>query len=93
MLTALLLVAARIPRSAIPSPSRWLWVLLAAAAGGAPMLRIGHVEVGCGGLVDIVRLTALSLVILATSDRATRTTDIADVAPATASWGRLDEPS
>jgi hypothetical protein len=30
------------------------------------MLRIGHVEVGCSGLVDVVRLTALSLVILAT---------------------------
>ena len=38
---------------------------VALAAGGAPMLRIGHVEVGCGGLVDVVRLTALSLVILA----------------------------
>jgi energy-coupling factor transporter transmembrane protein EcfT len=52
------------------------------------MLRIGHVEVGCGGLVDVVRLTALSLVILATSALVTWTTDIADVAPATASWGR-----
>ena len=97
MLTALLLIAARIariPRGAIPLPPRWLWVSLATAAavtlaaGGAPMLRIGHVEVECGGLVDVVRLTALSLVILATSALVTWTTDIADVAPATASWGR-----
>jgi energy-coupling factor transport system permease protein len=97
MLTALLLIAARIariPRGAIPLPPRWLWVSLATAAavrlaaGGAPMLRIGHVEVGCGGLVDVVRLTALSLVILATSALVTWTTDIAEAAPATASWGR-----
>lgn len=49
MLTALLLIAARIariPRGAIPLPPRWLWVSLATAAavrlaaGGAPMLRI-----------------------------------------------------
>lgn len=38
--------------------------------------------------MDVVRLTALSLVILATSALVTWTTDIADVAPATASWGR-----
>ena len=97
MLTALLLIAARIARTrrgAIPLPPRWLWVSLATAAavrlaaGGAPMLRVGHVEVGCGGLVDVVRLTTLSLVILATSALVTWTTDIADVAPATASWGR-----
>ena len=90
MLTALLLIAARIPRGLIPLPPRWLWVSLATvaavrlAASGAPMLRIGHVEVGCGGLVDVVRLTALSLVILATSALVTWTTDIVDVAPATA---------
>jgi energy-coupling factor transport system permease protein len=60
MPTALLLAAvptARIPRGAIPLPPRWLWVSLATAvavtlaASGAPMLRIGHVEVGCGGLL------------------------------------------
>ena len=57
MLTALLLLAvriARIPRGAIPLPPRWLWVTLATAvavtlaASGAPMLRIGHVGLGCG---------------------------------------------
>jgi energy-coupling factor transport system permease protein len=94
---------ARIPRGAIPLPPRWLWVWLATAAsitlaaGGAPMLRIGHVEVGCGGLVNVVRLTALSLVILATSALVTWTTDIADVARrlphGVAGRGQGDAPS
>src|ERR1700722_2336233 len=67
------------------------------AAGGAPMLRIGHVEVGCGGLVDVLRLTALSPTILATSALVTWTTDIADVARrlphGVAGRGQGDAPS
>jgi hypothetical protein len=71
MLTALLLVAvpiARIPRGAVRLPPRCLWVSLGTAAavklaaGGAPMLRIGHVEWDAVDLsVIAVCMTALAV--------------------------------
>ena len=45
---------ARIPRGAVPSVPRWLWLLLllgcatAAFAGGAPFVDVGSVHVGLG---------------------------------------------
>ena len=70
---ALVLTAAwlaRIPRGALPSVPRWLWILLflggltATFAGGSPVVDLGSVEVGLGGLFNFLRITALSIVLL-----------------------------
>ena len=61
---------AHIPRAALPSIPRWLWIAIiiggttATFAGGSPVIDLGSVEVGLGGLVTFVRLTAVSIVLL-----------------------------
>ncbi len=48
---------AHIPRSALPSIPRWLWIMLfiggatATFAGGSPVIDFGSFEVGLGGLL------------------------------------------
>ena len=63
---------ARIPRGALPSIPRWLWILLmlggvtAALAGGSPVIELGGLDLGLGGLLKFLRITALSIVLLGT---------------------------
>ena len=74
-MAALILAAIRIahiPRGALPSIPRWLWIVLAlggftaALAGGRPLIAVGSVELGLGGLLNFLRvITALTLVLLA----------------------------
>ena len=84
---------ARIPRGALPSIPPFLWVLLvvggalAALAGGAPFLDIGSVQLGLGGLLNFLRITALSIVLLGLGALVSWTTNVADVAPAVATLG------
>jgi energy-coupling factor transport system permease protein len=94
---ALVLAAAwiaRIPLGALPSVPRWLWILLAlggitaAFAGGSPVLEFGSVHVGLGGLLNFLRITALSIVLLGLGGMVSWTTNVADVAPAVAKLGR-----
>jgi len=94
---ALLLAAvwiARIPRGALPSIPRWLWLLLAlgfvsaALAGGSPVLPVGGVHVGLGGALNFLRITALSLVLLGLGAMVSWTTNVAEFAPALATLGR-----
>ena len=97
-LVAVLLVAAlriaRIPRGVLPSVPFWLWILIliggltAAMAGGSPVLHVASLELGMGGLLKFLRITALSLVLLAAGAMVSWTTNVADVAPAVARLGR-----
>lgn len=97
LLAALVLVTARvagIPRGALPSVPRGLWIVLAIAgfatalAGGAPMVHVGTVSLGLGGLLNFLRLTALSIVLLGLGAMVSWTTNVAEIAPAVATLGR-----
>lgn len=93
----LVLVVARlahIPRGAVPSVPFWLWVLMALGAatatlaGGSPIIDVGSVHIGLGGLFNFLRITALSIVLLGLGALVSWTTNVADIAPAVATLGR-----
>ncbi|MDH6194874.1 energy-coupling factor transport system permease protein [Mycobacterium frederiksbergense] len=93
----LVLVAARlarIPSGALPSIPFFLWILvmvggaLAALAGGSPFIDIGSVQLGLGGLLNYLRVTALAIVLLGLGALVSWTTNVADIAPAVATLGR-----
>jgi energy-coupling factor transporter ATP-binding protein EcfA2 len=89
---------ARIPRGALPSLPRWLPVLLvivgitATLAGGSPQIQVGTVTLGLGGLLEFLRFTALSVVLLGTGALVSWTTNVAEIAPAVAALGRRLRP-
>jgi energy-coupling factor transport system permease protein len=94
---ALVLAAARvarIPRGALPSVPVWLWIILAlggstaALAGGSPVLSVGGLEIGLGGTLHFLRLTALSIVLLGLGAMVSWTTNVAEIGPALATLGR-----
>lgn len=94
---ALVLTGARIahiPRGALPSVPHWLWILIAiggitaALAGGSPLIDVGGVSLGLGGLLNFLRITALSIVLLGLGAMISWTTNIAEIAPAVATLGR-----
>jgi energy-coupling factor transport system permease protein len=93
----LILVAARlahIPRGVLPTVPGFLWFLLllggvtAAFAGGDPVIGVGSVDVGLGGLLNFLRITALSIVLLGLGGMVSWTTNVAEIAPAVATLGR-----
>ncbi|MFV8050891.1 energy-coupling factor transporter transmembrane component T family protein [Mycobacterium sp. 48b] len=93
----LVLVTARlahIPRGVLPSIPFFLWILvllggaLAALAGGSPVIDIGSVQIGLGGLLNYLRVTALAIVLLGLGALVSWTTNVADIAPAVATLGR-----
>ncbi|MGA7132911.1 MAG: ATP-binding cassette domain-containing protein [Mycobacterium sp.] len=97
LLAALVLATVRvahIPRGVLPSVPRWLWILLAIVgvtavlAGGDPLIQVGRVSLGLGGLLDFLRLTALSIVLLGLGAMVSWTTNVAEIAPAVATLGR-----
>ncbi|OBC15785.1 hypothetical protein A5784_27155 [Mycobacterium sp. 852013-50091_SCH5140682] len=85
---------AHIPRGALPSVPFWLWVLMALGAatatlaGGAPIIDVGSMHIGLGGLLNFLRITALSIVLLGLGALVSWTTNVADIAPAVATLGR-----
>ncbi|MGD9622525.1 MAG: CbiQ family ECF transporter T component [Mycolicibacterium sp.] len=87
-------VLARIPRGVLPTVPRWLWLLLALGAltatfaGGSPVIGVGSAEIGLGGLLNFLRITALSIVLLGLGGLVSWTTNVAEVAPAVATLGR-----
>lgn len=97
LVAALVLTAARIahiPRGALPNVPHWLWILLAlggisaAFAGGSPVIELAGVSVGFGGLLNFLRVTALSIVLLGLGAMVSWTTNVAEIAPAVATLGR-----
>ena len=97
-LTAVALLLARIPRGAVPSIPRWLWVLLviggvtAALGRGEPVLHLGSMDFEVGGLLKFLRFTALSVVLVVLGALVSWTTNVADIAPAVAKLGRPLRP-
>jgi energy-coupling factor transport system permease protein len=97
-LTAALVLAAvriaRIPRGAVPSVPRWLWIVLAlggitaAIGGGSPKVSVGGLEIALGGGLQFLRFTALSVVLLALGALVSWTTNVAEIGPALATLGR-----
>jgi energy-coupling factor transport system permease protein len=85
---------AHIPRGAVPSVPFWLWILLALGAatatlaGSAPIVEVGSMHIGLGGLLNFLRITALSIVLLGLGALVSWTTNVADIAPAVATLGR-----
>lgn len=97
LVAALVLTAARIahiPRGALPSVPRWLWILMAiggvtaAFAGGSPVIEFAGVPLGFGGLLNFLRITTLSIVLLGLGAMVSWTTNVAEIAPAVATLGR-----
>jgi energy-coupling factor transport system permease protein len=97
LVAGLVLTAARlahIPRGALPSVPLWLWIAIAiggitaAMSGGSPMIHAGAVSLGLGGLLNFVRVTALSIVLLGLGAMVSWTTNVAEIAPAVATLGR-----
>jgi energy-coupling factor transport system permease protein len=93
-LLALTVWVARIPRGALPSVPRWLWILLlfggvtATFSGGSPFIELGSMHVGLGGLLSFLRITSLSIVLLGLGGIVSWTTNVAEIAPAIATLGR-----
>jgi energy-coupling factor transport system permease protein len=89
---------AHIPRGTLPSIPRWLWVLLffggltATFAGGGPVIDLGSLQVGLGGLSNFLRITALSIVLLGLGAMVSWTTNVAEIAPAVATLLRPLRP-
>jgi energy-coupling factor transport system permease protein len=85
---------ARIPRGVLPSIPRWLWIILAlgffsaALAGGSPQISIAGLEIGLGGALNFLRITALSIVLLGLGALVSWTTNVAEIGPALATLGR-----
>jgi energy-coupling factor transport system permease protein len=96
LVALLVAVAARIahiPRGALPSVPKWLWILLfiggatAAMGGGPPVIEVGSVAIWLGGLLNFLRITALSAVLLGLGAMISWTTNVAEIAPAVATLG------
>jgi energy-coupling factor transport system permease protein len=89
---------ARIPSGAVPSIPHWLWFLTllggvtAALAGGSPVIDLFGLDLGLGGLLKFLRITALSIVLLALGGMVSWTTNVAEIAPAVAKLGRPLRP-
>ena len=97
LVAALVLTAVRlahIPRGALPNVPHWLWMLLAlggmsaAFAGGSPTIHVAGVPIGLGGLLNFLRVTTLSFVLLGLGAMVSWTTNVAEIAPAVAALGR-----
>lgn len=101
LVAALVLAAvavAHIPRGVLPSVPRWLWILLAIGtftavlAGGSPVIQVGTVSLGLGGLLNFLRFVALSILLLGMGAMVSWTTNVAEIAPAVAVLGRPLRP-
>ncbi|AFC43275.1 MULTISPECIES: energy-coupling factor transporter transmembrane component T family protein [Mycobacterium] len=97
LMLVLLITAARlahIPRGALPSPRRWIWIVLAvggitaALGAGSPVVSIAGVHIGLGGTLHFVRVTALSIVLIGLGAMLSWTTNVAEMGPALAALGR-----
>jgi energy-coupling factor transport system permease protein len=90
---------ARIPRGALPSIPRWLLVVFIVAGvgptlfgGGNPVVDLGFTELGIGGLLSFLRITAVAVVLLGLGAMVSWTTNVAEIAPAVATLGRPLRP-
>lgn len=87
----LVLVAARIahiPRGALPSRPRRLWILIALVfvfatlASGSPVIPLGGVDIGLGGVLHALRAATLALALMGLAAMVSWTTNVAEIVPA-----------
>ncbi|MEE6140093.1 energy-coupling factor transporter transmembrane protein EcfT [Mycobacterium sp. 050128] len=85
---------AHIPRGALPSVPRWLWLVIgfgfvtAALAGGHPVVSVGGLHVALGGSLHFIRMTALTILLITLGAIVSWTTNVAEIGPALATLGR-----
>lgn len=85
---------AHIPRGALPTVPRWLWAMMAvgfvtaAVAGGDPVVSVGGAHLGLGGSLHFLRVTALTILLIALGALVSWTTNVAEIGPAIATLGR-----
>lgn len=85
---------ARIPRGALPSRPRRLWILIAlvfvfaALAGGSPMIDLGGVDIGLGGVLHALRAGTLALALMGLAAMISWTTNVAEIVPALTTLAR-----
>jgi energy-coupling factor transporter transmembrane protein EcfT len=85
---ALALLAARVPLTAVPRPPVWFAYALAFAAflaltaGGKPEVHTPAMTLGFGGLIDWLRFTTLTVIVLGFAIVLGWTTHLADLGPA-----------
>lgn len=91
VVAALVLTAAKIahiPRGALPSPPRRLWIIFAVGfiatslAGGSPMLSIAGMHIGLGGALHFLRVITLLAALLGLAGMMSWTTNVAEIVPA-----------
>ncbi|MCV7412250.1 hypothetical protein AWC05_16675 [Mycobacterium florentinum] len=85
---------AHIPRGALPTVPRWLWLVMglgfvtAALSGGSPMIWVGGLHVALGGSLHFLRMTALTILLITLGAIVSWTTNVAEIGPALATLGR-----
>jgi energy-coupling factor transport system permease protein len=98
IMVALLLtvtLVARIPRSAVPRPPLWFWLVVLVGAvltvfsGGRPEISVGGAHIGLGDLDSYGKFTLVSFVLLGAGVLIGWTTSLGDIGPAV---GRLLRP-
>ncbi len=84
----LALLEARVPLTAVPRPPLWFWYLIAFAgflaltAGGKPEVHTPAITLGFGGLIDWLRFSTLTVIVLGYAIVLGWTTHLADLGPA-----------
>jgi energy-coupling factor transporter transmembrane protein EcfT len=84
----LTMALSRVPPSATPRLPRWFWIglgigaVLTLQSGVEPLAHVGGVELSLGGVTTWLRLTAVSLSVLATATLVGWTTPLSEIAPA-----------
>jgi energy-coupling factor transporter transmembrane protein EcfT len=82
------LLACRVSLTAVPRPPLWFLYLIAFAgfvaltAGGKPELHASGMSIGLGGLIDWIRFTTLTVLVLGFAIVLGWTTHLADLSPA-----------
>lgn len=85
---------AHIPRGALPSRPRRLWVLIAFAfvfaslAGGSPVISVGGVDIGLGGALYALRAALLAFGLIGLAAMVSWTTNVAEIVPAITTLAR-----
>ena len=87
-LLAAALIVCRVPLTAVPRPPRWFFYAIAFAgflaltAGGKPEIHTPGLSLGFGGLIDWLRFTTLTVIVLGFAVVLGWTTHLADLGPA-----------
>ncbi|WP_020389735.1 energy-coupling factor transporter transmembrane component T family protein [Kribbella catacumbae] len=91
------LVVARlavVPRGALPTMPRSLWILLvfgavtAAPGGGGPTFDVGSTSIGLGGLLGYLQVIMLAVALMGVCALVSWTTNVSEIAPAVSKLGR-----